>query len=207
MVPVLLYVESLFSRFDRNQSGVLEEAEIWRAFPVISPFLKPMIGPGTGDFTAQTVFSYLLVFGEPPGQFGAVSWMLGQHFVDESVRRLDLLRLMASLSRHGRRQKNQALKAVLAEMARPSRGATTQPRRNFSPSAERIEQLRKLLHCPSQVAADFEGALSKRLAAGDSLIQYQSRGRTIAPDQDRAVAWLKRLVDETPRLASSCQPF
>ncbi|MBC7396479.1 MAG: hypothetical protein H7333_03465, partial [Bdellovibrionales bacterium] len=83
MATVLHYTESLFTRFDINQSEVLSKSEVGDAYPVFKTLLaKKAKVSGSNDFLLKGVFTYIVNYREMPitsgvGNISKLGYWLG----------------------------------------------------------------------------------------------------------------------------------
>lgn len=67
LVPILYYIESIYTRFDKNHSGILENDEAWEIFPLMKKTIELVSnGAANAEWKQKMVFSRLLMSGEPP---------------------------------------------------------------------------------------------------------------------------------------------
>ncbi|HVK61640.1 MAG TPA: hypothetical protein VM432_08825 [Bdellovibrionales bacterium] len=108
MIPILHYAENLFSRHDTNSNDLLDDDELWRAFPILQPFIKKMgNGKADGERIQKAIFSWILKFGEPPttdfiGSGKLLAWSIVQGAFKISANRADILKVMASFVTNAR---------------------------------------------------------------------------------------------------------
>jgi hypothetical protein len=103
-VMVVHYVESIFARFDSDESGSLTWDEVETAFPVFKRSLEEVTCEQghclTSDKDLMGIFTYLLAYGEPPSSMGYVWWRYIKVWPEKKVNadRARLMQLFAQLS-------------------------------------------------------------------------------------------------------------
>lgn len=86
MVVVLSYLESMMTRFDKNENGLLDLAEAVDAFPLFKTMIGGLTAPGTSDANLLRGFLYLVEYQSLP-QVGSF-WGKGKFFIDRSWNQL-----------------------------------------------------------------------------------------------------------------------
>ena len=83
MATVLHYTETLFNRFDINQSEVLNKSEVLTAYPVFKTLLAKKAKLGSGnDYMLEGIFTYIVRYRQMPvtagvGPIAKLAWWLG----------------------------------------------------------------------------------------------------------------------------------
>jgi hypothetical protein len=127
MIAILHYMENLFAHYDSDVNDILDTDELWKAFPLLKPLIRKL-GNGYADYDAiqRAIFSYLLVFAEPPqvsimGGAKLLAWSVAHHGWRERADRLDVLNVIASVNVFGRQEKNRRLEAYHVSKAQTLR--------------------------------------------------------------------------------------
>jgi hypothetical protein len=128
---VLHYAESVIANYDRNSDGKLNSSELWASYPIIEPFIRKLAGADSSDSINRAIFSYLVVFGEPPasGWIGSgklLTWSAARHVWWESADRLDVLRVMGGFGIAGRRASVKSADDFFTEQIEPKRNEFVQ---------------------------------------------------------------------------------
>lgn len=115
LVPILHYAENIMATRDKGNKGYLDSDELWDAYPVIKPFISKVAGAKVESESLQkAIFSWLVVFGEPPssdwiGGGKVLTWSVVRHVWGESATRLDILKIMSSLATVSSRNRQKAI--------------------------------------------------------------------------------------------------
>ncbi|MDX9732428.1 MAG: hypothetical protein RBT63_11705, partial [Bdellovibrionales bacterium] len=203
MIPVLHYAESLFARFDVNQTGVLEDEEVWSIFPLIRPFIRTV---ATGvDLSAgeeRAIFSWIVRKGEPPsttmgGKISLKMYQARLGFLEETATVETILQILGSFQKVGRESKDRAV----LELYRLH--AAAWEKKLGSGDEEIMNRTRNLLQCADEAKDSFARLIQMRRADIFSRDERQD-------DEEQAVAFLTRfktLVQGDPQLQLLCQAF
>ena len=198
MVPILQYTESLFARHDVDHSGVLENNEIWNAFPILQPFIRKMANGKADDPEMQkAIFSYLLKFGEPPAPTlidtgKLLAWRLIHGWFKDSASRLDVLKVMGSFAKAGKQTRVQNIKAFLSANKSGLRQKITQM------NSTTLVTLTDLFQCRTDASSMVGEALVRN-------IQNILPSPDVDPDQ--FINSVKAALGADPRLTTQCLPF
>jgi hypothetical protein len=201
IIPIVNYTESIFVRFDRNSNDVLDEDELWAAFPVIKPFIRKMANGHAEDEEMQrAIFSYLIVHGSPPksdlGGDISLIWhrYVGEKFTHLSADRTAVLKLIGSFSQVGRDGREKAVEAYLKDHDKNLRSVI-------------------LAHDPNEVAT-WNDLFQCQPAAIPILSRlFQDRVDVIAPSSGKLGSpadtsmRIKSLIEADPQLQYLCEPF
>lgn len=156
MSPILHYDEALFARFDSNNSGHLETAEVWSVFPLIRPFISK-VARGVKLFPAleKAIFSWLVLVGQAPPhetvlEKFSVAMHIPMHYVyRESADIEKILQILGSFQSVARNKRNTDLQQYYV-----SHGASWGESLVKSDRAT-IEKTRLLLQCTPEAESDL----------------------------------------------------
>lgn len=116
LIPILYYIESIYLRFDKNHSGILENDEAWEIFPLMKNTIK-VVSNGAADteWKQKMVFARLLMSGEPPPDdwtkyFVTTKDWLKEKWYKPSVDRLGIVHLIGAITTTTRKN---AVKAIV----------------------------------------------------------------------------------------------
>lgn len=199
MSPILHYAENLIVTWDKEVvDGTLSSTELWAAYPVLSLFIGKVAGVEE-DWIKRAVFSWLLVFGEPPekGRAGTaklLAWSAARHAWSESADRLGVVNVMSGFVIAGRR----ARQAQVDEFYTANR-ATLHARLTKGDEALTV-RLAELFQCQPSAVPILTEVMKSRI---DDLVP-----RSAAPvDPAPFTRALKGLIRDEPRLERVCQPW
>ncbi len=102
LTAIFQYVEGLFGRYDRDNSGALELNEAQMAFPVYKGFLKDY-SPFENDNELEALFTYMLRYGSPPtpdlkGVLHFWSWRQIRRFWSTKATRSDVFMIFSTIN-------------------------------------------------------------------------------------------------------------
>lgn len=103
MTMVLHYVESIFTRFDRDASGILTLPEAMGMYPLLRDLLSEVSG-FTDEDDLRALFSYILSYGRPPESLMdkvIYKWKQWRENWDCHADRVHLLKIIGSLKEAG----------------------------------------------------------------------------------------------------------
>jgi hypothetical protein len=203
IVPIIHYAESIFATRDFDRTGVLESKELWAAYPVIQPFIKKIGGEAaSSEILQRAIFSYLVVFGEPPtadwiGGGQLLAWSVARYMVNEQADRLDVMKVMAGFGIAGRRDRRQKVtdfyKAEIA--SRPDEYR----RRLSSGDPQTVRKLAEQFQCLGEplVQSAFRQRVKER---GDGLVPAKK-------DADEFIHRVRAMINSDRRLEFGCLSF
>lgn len=202
MIPIMHYLESLFARFDTDQSGDLDSVEIARAFPLLGPVIKKMgNGQANSENMQRTILAYIINYGVLPdtdsmmGKASFLVWMgrykLGLY--TESADRLKILTVIGAFSQAAKRSRVKSISAFHDGISNDLRALI---RAKEPGTAAKITELFQCLPPAAQILAlDMAGAVDRLAPAGEAITN------------EIYVAEMKTLIDRDPRLETYCLPF
>jgi len=204
MMPILHYVESLFSRFDVDRSGLLEEQEVWGIFPLARPFIQKIAGGEVGETYERAIFSWLIIKGYPPedtlsGKAALTAWIATQHLYSMDADIEDVLRVLASFQKASREQKNKtAIERVISDGEMWEAGI-----RLGDPVT--IAAVRDTFQCAQDADVGLKSIL--QLRRGDLFAVMRSRDKDPEDRAKEFVAKLKSILYGDQELPRYCQMF
>lgn len=199
MIPIAQYVESMFARHDANQNEVLDDKEIWGAFPLLSPFVKKM-GNGSADSVdvQKTILSWILTFGSVPdtstvGIAKLAGWYLIHGWFSEEADRLKILNVIGSF---GQAAKITRVKNITSYYESTQTDLPALMRNREMNTARKMAELFQCLpEAAPMLARDFA-------ADAANLVPTQK------PLSTSAFIWrVKQIIDADTALERSCLPF
>lgn len=201
--PILHYAESLYSRYDADRSGLLEQPEVWGIYPVVVPFLKKLAGDIPDiEGLRQALFSWLILTGRCPER----TWFEGaQVFVHitgrgayrETATVPRIVQVLASFQKVGRDNKNTRLKKYYEQ------NQLTWENRLVKGDRRVLEETRTILNCTPDADSELYRLLVARKAEVFAPLdnwRQSSRSSTFA---DR----IKGVVQADPQLQLLCLAF
>jgi hypothetical protein len=190
----------VFSRFDVNSNEVLDTPELWRAFPLVQPVvLQCSNGLAVTEDLQKAIFSWLIVFGEPPkvdlvGGAKILAWSLARHVVNEQADRLDLLKVMGAIGTASREARVKKIGEFWNTKSREQLRAEIVARESGT-----VSELTALFQC-LPTAADTLGADLKH-----NIDYLFPRGKSVAVES--FITGVKSVIAVDPRLNNLCLPF
>ena len=208
MSPVIHYGEALFTRFDADDSSLLETSEVWDVFPLVNPFIRKMAidsGAKASDLNVgmqRAIFSWLIMFGAPPapGWWGTAQ-LLGHRWspfpAHEKADFESIVNILASFQHVGRQKKNNE---VLKYYALSPKAWET-----GIASADKaiMTKTRMLAQCSAEADADLMRLLQARR---DDLFASDPKKKEDENAQD-FLTRLKSMVQSDPQLQVLCMAF
>ena len=106
ILPIFQYAENLFAIYDINKNDVLDQSELWTAFPVFREMIRTRANGMAEDLeTQKAIFAYLVYYGsEPPTQsyldegFFFTWEKTYQSLVTLTANRLQVLKIIANFN-------------------------------------------------------------------------------------------------------------
>jgi hypothetical protein len=197
MIPILFYSESLFARHDANHNDMLDNDELWNAFPILAPFIKKM-GGGHADGVGmqKAIFSYLLKYGQPPAPNildtgKLLVWRVVHGLFKDKADRLKVLNVMASFGKAA----TQARIRDIGKFVKDNKDHLKQTL--IARESKTDAQITALFQCHPD-AADLVGATFARN------VDYVTSGGS---DVDAFVQRGQVAIASEPKLLMKCLPF
>lgn len=199
MVPILHYLESIFARFDTNQDAVLANDEVWKAFPLLAPFIKK-IGNGAADDekVQKAVLSWILKFGTLPdtslvGKAKLMGWyMIYDWFSLESDRE----RILQVISSFAQAAKNTRAKTI-SDYYNANKGSLRALLLAREPQT--VAKLTEMFQCLAGGAPSLGRDMKANI---DALVPAKEK-----IGADDFIARMKRVIDADSGLEPYCLPF
>jgi|GEM_PF-5246461 len=198
MIPIAHYLESMFARHDVNQNGVLDNDEIWRAFPLLAPFIKKM-GNGKADSETmqKTILSYILEFGTVPttdvaGMLKLGGWYLVHGLFNSEADRVKVLNVIGAFPAANKAARVQSIKKYYDDNSDSIRALIV--RREKTNAATLTDLFQCLPDAAPIIANDFA-------QNADSIVPVNKIG------DDAFMARAKSIIDNDSRLETYCLPF
>lgn len=199
MIPVAHYLESMFARHDVNQNGVLDSDEIWKAFPLLAPFIKKMAnGKADGEEMQKTILSYILEFGVVPqtdtmGIIKLGGWYLIHGLFEQSADRAKVLQVIGSFPAGNKQTRNNNIKDYYNSNKDSLRALLTAREPNNA------AKLTDLFQCLPDASAIIGADLAQN---ADKLAP-----RSSDVGDDAFITEMKSIIDADSRLETYCLPF
>lgn len=162
VVPILYYTESIFNRYDKDRSGVLENNEAWEIFPIMKNTIQDVSnGAANTEWKQRMVFARLLLTGEPPPDdwrkylSTPLDW-LKEKWYKPSTDRLGIINLISAIATTGRAD---AIKAIKG-MYETKHGTIANEFRSGSTVV--LDQLHELSRCSPDSLEDFRKVMQRQ---------------------------------------------
>jgi hypothetical protein len=199
MLPIAHYLESMFARHDVNQNGILDNDELWNAFPLLAPFIKKM-GNGKADSEKmqKAIYSYILTFGAVPssdlaGMLKIGGWYLVHGWFKESADRTKVLGVIGAFPAASKAARVRSITEYYKDNDETLRALMS---RKEETNAAKITDLFQCLPDASTIlASDMALKVDALAPAGQKL------------GAETFIARMKSLIDSDPRLETYCLPF
>lgn len=201
LLPILYYTENLFVTHDRNGNDRLDNDEIRAFYPIIRPFIADLIRGKVelSEFWLQAVFTWMIRYGEPPGEgkvAGAKLWLWGksQDRFDLHATRLDVLKVMGSFAAFNRQGRLVRIQNFLNTHGLDLRSLVMQ--RDTKAIADLVEGFQ----------------CQKDLASGDFIDLLREHLDELAPSgvwiaSPAFITRVKTYLRQDPRFIADCMPF
>lgn len=199
MIPIAHYLESMFARHDENQNGVLDNDELWKAFPLLAPFIKKMgHGRADGEKMQKAIYSYILEFGTVPStSVGGIiklgGWYLIHGWFKNEADRTKVLNVIGAFPAAGKAARAGDIEEYYKENAGSLRALIV---RKEKTNAAKLTELFQCLPDASPILASDMAQNADSLTPGDKKIGAEA-----------FIARMKSIIDNDPRLESYCLPF
>jgi hypothetical protein len=199
MMSIVHYMESMFARHDVNKNDVLDQDEIWGAFPLLAPFIKKMgNGSADGEAMQKTILSYILEFGQVPSTtyFGLIKlggWYVVHGLFTDSADRAKVLGVIGAFP-----ASNKAKRVASIATYYDSIKSNLRPLLIAKEKAT-VAVITDLLQCLPEAAPLLSNDMALKV---DALAPV---GANIGSDV--FVTRMKSLIDSDPRLEPFCLPF
>jgi hypothetical protein len=198
MIPIAHYLESMFARHDENQNGVLDNDELWKAFPLLSPFIRKM-GNGKADSEKmqKAIYSYILEFGTIPstsvgGMIKLGGWYLVHGWFKNEADRTKVLTVIGAFPAAAKATRAQEIEKYYEETDDSLRALVVRKERT---NAAKIAELFQCLpEATSLIASDMA-------QNAERLVPTKKIGA------EAFIAQMKSIIDNDPRLETYCLPF
>ncbi len=162
VVPIIYYTESIFIRYDKDKSGILENDEAWDIFPIMKNTINDVSnGAANTEWKQRMVFARLLLTGEPPLDDWRkylntpLDW-LKEKWYKPSTDRLGIINLISAIATTS--QAN-AIKSIKG-MYEAKRGTIVNEFRSGSTVV--LDQLHELSRCSPDSLEDFRKIMQKQ---------------------------------------------
>jgi hypothetical protein len=198
MIPILHYLESMFARHDVNQNGVLDNDEIWKAFPLLAPFIKAM-GNGKADSEKmqKTIYSWILKFGTVPdtsvgGMIKLGGWYLIHGWFNTEADRTKVLTVIGAFPAAAKIARVRDIATYYDANADSLRALVV---RKEKTNAAKLAELFQCLPEATPIMASDMAQNAERLVPSSKI------------GAEAFTTLMKSMIDQDPRLETYCLPF
>jgi hypothetical protein len=201
IVPILYYTESIFTRYDANHNGVLENQEAWEIFPIMKNTIRDISnGAAQTERIQKMVFAKLLLSGEPPPD----DWRrfidtpvaaIREWFTRPSIDRMGVIKLIAAIASTSRTNAIKAIKTIYDQ----NRGTLLQEFR--AGSIVILDQLHDLNRCAPDSQENFRRIMQQH---ADSIFAPAS-GQEY--DSTTFVRRIQTVIQRSAAIKEQCQPL
>jgi hypothetical protein len=199
MLPIAHYLESMFARHDVNQNGVLDNDELWNAFPLLAPFIKKM-GNGKADSEKmqKTIYSWILEFGSVPstsvgGMIKLGGWYLVHGLFTNEADRTKLLTVIGAFPGAAKAARVQDI-ATYYDANRDALRALI-VRKEKTNAAKLTDLFQCLAEAAPMIASDMAQNADRLVPSGNAI------------GAEAFTTQMKSMIDNDPRLENYCLPF
>ena len=199
MMPIAHYLESMFARHDVNQNEMLDNDEIWGAFPLLAPFIKKMgNGQADGEKMQKTILSYILEFGTVPstdivGIAKLGGWYLIHGWFSNEADRNKVLSVIGAFPASAKIARAKDIKTYYDANDDSLRALVV--RKEKTNAAKMADLFQCLPAAGPMLGADMAIIANELTPAGSNI------------GAEKFIARMKSMIDNDPRLETYCLPF
>lgn len=197
---ILAYTESLFRNYDKDNSGMLNNKELWNAFPVMKGFIiKLSNGKANNKHIQESAFSYMLEFGKMPDTSNNlklamfIGWTAFQYFLPDSAKLPDIVRIISNFSINSRTRRKMEIENFYIN--NKDRMAS----KILSGDHDTIEKLQNFFVCKPESKESFKNFLIQNID------NYLPSKTPLQPEEFHTT--IERLIKANPKLENECLPF